>query len=133
MRLPLQHGHGPVLITEAPLSVEQEFANRRRRYLIMMAGRAVCVLAAVALYGFSPWLAAAFLLGAAVLPWAAVLLANNSPAKQTVRFRRFMPGNSQLRELTSGAEPPVGEQPAGSPTTPGGTRSGRAQDTIIDL
>jgi Flp pilus assembly protein TadB len=98
----------PVLITEARVSAEQEFSNRRRRYLIMMAGRAVCVVGAVVFYNVSVWLAAALLIGAAVLPWSAVLLANDGPAKQAVRFRRFLPtGESTHPELESGHTPPA--------------------------
>ncbi len=120
-----------VLITEARQSADEEFANRRRRYLVMMSGRAVCVLGAVLVFNYSGWLAACFLIGAAVLPWSAVLLANASPAKQAVRFRRFLPserGPAQLGASEHGAGDPK------APRAPGGDQTdGSGPGRIIDL
>jgi hypothetical protein len=126
-----------VLITEARRSIDEEFSSRRRRYLIMMAGRAVCVIAAVLVYNVSIWLAGLFLVGAAVLPWAAVLIANDRPAKQAVRFRRFLPGEHVgPAELNSGAEPrPESDDAERQSQDRASTRPpGRPADpTIIDV
>lgn len=72
-------GERPVLITDAGMSRQDEFKLRRRRYDILMAGRVVCVIAAFVVGSvFSNiWLAGVFIAGAAVLPWAAVLIAND--------------------------------------------------------
>ena len=71
----------------------------------MMALRALCIVAAAAVIGISGWLSAFFVLGALVLPWTAVLIANDRPPKQALRFRRFLPGEGPPgRELTSGRE-----------------------------
>src|SRR5262249_36898823 len=70
---------------------DDEFEHRRKRYAIMMAGRALCVIAAALTYRVSPWLAVAFVLGGAILPWSAVVLANDRPPKKRARiFRRFI-------------------------------------------
>jgi hypothetical protein len=86
------HTDQPVLITEARLSNDDEFDHRRNRYLLMMSIRAFCIIAAACTFRLSGWLAAAFIAGALVLPWTAVLLANDRPAKKTVQFRRFVNG-----------------------------------------
>lgn len=75
------------LITDAAETPAQELARRRRRYGIMMAARVVCVVAAVATYQWSLLLALAFVVGGAVLPWCAVLIANDRlpPSSRVVR------------------------------------------------
>jgi Protein of unknown function (DUF3099) len=82
----------PVRITEARSSGDEQFEQRRRKYLIMMTGRAVCIVAAALCLSISGWLSAAFVAGALVLPWTAVLIANDRPPKEALRFRRFVPG-----------------------------------------
>jgi Flp pilus assembly protein TadB len=80
----------PTLITEAPLSVDAEFNHRRRRYLLTMFLRAVCVVGAALTVQISGLLSAAFIVGALVLPWMAVLLANDRPPRSAMKFRRFL-------------------------------------------
>lgn len=72
----------PALITTAPLASGDEYEQRRKKYAIMMAVRAVCVLLAALTYRFSVPLAILLLVGGAVLPWCAVLIANNRPPKR---------------------------------------------------
>lgn len=72
----------PVLITTAPESHDDEYDRRRRKYAIMMASRALCVIAAATTYRVSLWLALAFVLAGTVLPWCAVIIANDRPAKK---------------------------------------------------
>ncbi|HEY2043796.1 MAG TPA: DUF3099 domain-containing protein [Jatrophihabitans sp.] len=112
---PLRHqADRPFLITEARLSNDDEFDRRRKRYLIMMSMRAVCIVAAAVTFRISGWLAAAFVVGALVLPWTAVLIANDRPPKQGVRFRSFRGGvdPNAPRELTMGKPPPDDTEPA---------------------
>ena len=91
-----------MLITEAPVNVDDEFDHRRKRYLITMIIRALCVIGAACTFNLSGWIAAAFVVGAMVLPWCAVLIANDRPPKQQVRFRRFLPGPANgPQQLTS--------------------------------
>jgi hypothetical protein len=57
----------------------------------MMSLRIVCLLIAVVTAPISLWLAAAFIVGGLVLPWAAVIIANDRPPKRASRFVRFWP------------------------------------------
>lgn len=79
----------PVLITTAAESNDDEFDRRRMKYAIMMGLRAVCVIAAASTYRVSIWLALAFVVGGMILPWCAVIIANDRPAKrrQQVTYR----------------------------------------------
>src|SRR5690606_4220163 len=63
-----------VRITTAPQSRAEELAARQRRYLISMAIRIVCFVAA---WAVGPgWLRWVFVAGAVFLPYVAVVLAN---------------------------------------------------------
>jgi len=75
----------PHLITSAPERGDLEFDRRRRHYLEMMALRVVCVVCAALTYRWSVWVALLFILGGAVLPWCAVIIANDRPAKKRAR------------------------------------------------
>jgi Protein of unknown function (DUF3099) len=81
----------PQLITDAPQSPEQELRAREVRYVIMMSLRAVCVITgAVLVMVRPPWLGLWLVLcvvGALVLPWAAVLLANDKAPRADARMR----------------------------------------------
>ncbi len=81
MRL-LSRGRDLTVITSAPESPDEEFARRRRRYAIMMGLRALCVLGAALTYHVSGWLAAAFAISSVILPWCAVIIANDGPPKK---------------------------------------------------
>lgn len=153
MRQIRQHVDRPVLITDARQSGDEEFDHRRKRYLIMMALRALCILGAASTFRFSGWLAAAFVVGGLVLPWTAVLIANDRPPKESVRFRRFFnghpgdlnghPGDLRFeRELPSPGPPSedAGRGPSadahrgrgsGSATPTG--PSGKGGETVIDI
>ncbi len=69
----------------------------------MMALRAVCIIAAAVLYRVSWVLAIALIVGGAVLPWCAVLLANDRPPKRA-RRRRHHAGGSGERALPAGTD-----------------------------
>jgi hypothetical protein len=79
----------PVLITTASESNDDEFDRRRAKYAIMMALRAVAVIAAAMTYRISIYLALAFVVAGMILPWCAVIIANDRPAKrrQQVTYR----------------------------------------------
>ncbi|HEY8827274.1 MAG TPA: DUF3099 domain-containing protein [Jatrophihabitantaceae bacterium] len=76
------HADRPALITSAPESSDAEFDRRRKRYAIMMGLRALCVIAAAVSYHLSVALALLFVIGGIVLPWCAVIVANDGPAKK---------------------------------------------------
>jgi len=71
----------PVLITDAPENPEREQRRREIRYVIMMSIRAACLVAGAILVSTKPplwglWLALA-VAGMVVLPWLAVIMAND--------------------------------------------------------
>ncbi|MDT4986808.1 MAG: hypothetical protein QOI74_902 [Micromonosporaceae bacterium] len=75
----------PVVITDAERSQDEQFRKRQIRYLIMMLVRALClILAAVLVSVRAPLLPLWLTLCVAamiLLPWLAVLLANDRPPK----------------------------------------------------
>jgi hypothetical protein len=71
-----------MVITSAPESPDHEFERRRKKYAIMMSLRALCVIGAACTYQISGWLAAAFAIAGVVLPWCAVIIANDGPPKK---------------------------------------------------
>jgi hypothetical protein len=74
----LRRGHETdvVRITTAPVSPEQEIAHRQKRYMISMAIRTLCFVAAI-LVG-PGWLRWVLVAGAFVLPYVAVVMANSA-------------------------------------------------------
>ncbi|MGH8860769.1 MAG: DUF3099 domain-containing protein [Jatrophihabitantaceae bacterium] len=75
----------PALITSAPQSSGDEYERRKKKYAIMMATRAICVVLAATTYRVSLILSLAFVIAGAVLPWCAVLIANDRPAKKRTK------------------------------------------------
>jgi hypothetical protein len=107
MRL-LGRDGGPTVITSAPESPEHEYARRRKKYAIMMSVRALCVLGAALTYQISGWLAAAFAIASVVLPWCAVIIANDGPPKKRrpqpvyhVPVERALPSAAEDRVINS--------------------------------
>ncbi len=94
----------PVLITDAPESPDDEFDRRRKRYALMMATRALCVIAAAVTYQVSWILALGLVVGGTVLPWCAVILANDRPPKKARRAMRRHFGGPDTRALPPGAD-----------------------------
>lgn len=93
-----------MLITSAPESSADEYERRRKKYAIMMSLRAIAVIAAASTYRVSIWLAMAFVVAGTVLPWCAVIIANDGPAKK--RSRHPVPpghGNTE-RALPAGPD-----------------------------
>lgn len=91
-----------ILITTAPESADDGFDRRRKKYAIMMGLRALCVLAAALTYQVSMFLSLAFVVGGIVLPWCAVIIANDRPAKRRVAQPALHNGYGQERALTAG-------------------------------
>ncbi len=60
-------------ITQASRSLSNEQSGRTKKYLVSMAIRTACVLAAIVVPGWPKWL---FIAGAVVLPYLAVVMAN---------------------------------------------------------
>jgi len=93
----------PPLITTAQASYDDEYHKRRKKYAVMMTIRALCVVAAGLTYQISVILALAFIVGGAVLPWCAVIIANDGPAKKRV------PGPSHRGDLQRERALPPGQ------------------------
>ncbi|SFT94647.1 Protein of unknown function [Geodermatophilus amargosae] len=79
----------PVLITQAEPSLAEQHAARKRRYVITMAVRAVSLVLAAAFYQIL-WLAIIFAVLGTVLPWIAVVMANDRPPKKKLDANRYV-------------------------------------------
>ncbi len=77
----------PVLITEAEPSLDDQHAARKKRYAITMAVRAVSLVLAAVFYQ-TVWLMLVFAVLGTVLPWIAVVMANDRPPKSK-QFRGY--------------------------------------------
>ncbi|MGH3757973.1 DUF3099 domain-containing protein [Actinophytocola sp.] len=78
----------PVLITEAAPSYDEEYAARKRKYLIMMLMRLPCLVLA-GIFHETWWLALGFVLLSIPLPWIAVLIANDRPPRKAESVNRY--------------------------------------------
>ncbi|MBE7186864.1 DUF3099 domain-containing protein [Jatrophihabitans endophyticus] len=94
----------PVLITSAHENPDDEYAHRRKRYAITMTIRALCVLGAALTYQVDHLLPLAFIAAAVVLPWCAVIMANDRPAKKRAAAPAYGSGTRPERALTAGDE-----------------------------
>jgi hypothetical protein len=90
----------PVLITDAAASYEEQYAARKRRYVLLMGGRLLLFVLAAATYMISPWLAVGLLALSVPLPWMAVLIANDAPARRVEDSHRLP--LTPLRQLEGG-------------------------------
>jgi hypothetical protein len=76
----------PVLITDADEDPERELRRREIRYVAMMLTRAGCLIAAAFIGVQKPPLwglwAGICVLGAVILPWLAVIIANDRPPRK---------------------------------------------------
>lgn len=95
----------PVLITDAKVSQEEELKRRERRYILMMGLRAVCVILAAVLVMLKVPLLVIWLplcgLGMVLLPWLAVILANDRPPKDKHRLKRYRGNTAPSNALPS--------------------------------
>jgi len=75
----------PALITDAARSQSEQLRSREIRYVTMMGLRAGCLVLGAILLSLRPPLLALWLIlcaaGMVLLPWAAVLIANDRPAR----------------------------------------------------
>jgi hypothetical protein len=97
-----RHDDDPILITEAQVSFDDEFAIRKRRYSIIMACRIPClVLAAVSYMAFGSALIAVLLIVLSVpLPWVAVLIANDRLPKKAGKVNRYQPNRRAVTKVS---------------------------------
>ena len=88
----------PVLITDAAASEEDQLSARKSRYVLLMGGRLALFLLAAMTYPVSAWLAVGLLAMSLPLPWMAVLIANDAPARRTEDTHRLT-GAAPVRQL----------------------------------
>jgi hypothetical protein len=77
-----QDDQAAALITTAPQNSEDEFDRRKKKYAIMMATRAVFIVLAACFVQVSVTVAVIFGIAGLILPWCAVIIANDGPAKK---------------------------------------------------
>ena len=94
----------PVLITEAAPSHDDQQSARKRKYVIMMLMRIPCLILGL-VFVQTWWLAVFFVLLSIPLPWIAVLIANDRPARKVEHMHRYR-ARSTVPELER-AEHPV--------------------------
>lgn len=105
----LDRRRAPVLITDAPQDPEKELRHREIRYVIMMLTRAACLVVGAILVSTRPplwplWLVLC-IVGMVLLPWLAVILANDRPPKTKAER---LAANRRYHEATPPALPSVG-------------------------
>lgn len=93
----------PVLITDAAQSPQDELAERKRRYTIMMGMRVPFMVLAAVFYN-TPWLAVTLLLISVPLPWMAVIIANDRLPRKTEKVNRY---RGERRELEARDHPVI--------------------------
>jgi Flp pilus assembly protein TadB len=80
----------PALITDAERSPDDQLRTRQIRYVVMMSIRAVCLVVAAVLVGTNApmlWLWVPLcVVGMVLLPWLAVIIANDRPPKERCRL-----------------------------------------------
>lgn len=109
-----RQAYQPILITDASRSQDDQLRSRQRRYILMMAIRAVCIVVGAILVGVRAPLLWLWLplcaVGMVLIPWLAVLLANDRPPKEqhrlSARLRRRHVDDTPARALTAEERPP---------------------------
>ncbi|GLY94803.1 DUF3099 domain-containing protein [Actinoplanes sp. NBRC 103695] len=89
----------PVVITDAARSQGDQLRSREIRYVSMMALRAACLITGAVLISVKPPLLPLWLIlcaaGMVLLPWMAVLIANDRPPKTKAERAAAMPQPTQ--------------------------------------
>ncbi|MBC7592887.1 MAG: DUF3099 domain-containing protein [Kineosporiaceae bacterium] len=78
-------------ITSASTSQSEEIGKRQKRYAISMGIRTLCFVLAVVFWSHVLWLAVVFIMGALILPYTSVILANSGVQKKGAGPSPFLP------------------------------------------
>lgn len=97
---PEHRAQAPVLITGAAPGYAEQYAQRRRKYAIIMGCRFPCLILAGIFY-HTWWLALLFVVLSVPLPWIAVLIANDRPARKAENPHRY---RSRARQIETGRD-----------------------------
>jgi Flp pilus assembly protein TadB len=95
----------PIRITTASAGAGADIATRQKRYVITMGIRTLCfvMVAVLAISHLGPgWLPWIFVIGAVVLPYVAVVMANAADTKSD--GFQLRDGSSQDRQLPGGTD-----------------------------
>ncbi len=87
-QFPRPRGPEPVLITEAAPSLAAQHAARKKRYALTMGIRIVFIVLATAVYQ-TVWLMLIFAFLGTVMPWIAVIMANDGPPKKRLHVNHY--------------------------------------------
>ncbi len=87
----------PVLITEAEPSMAEQHAARKKRYALTMGIRIVFIVLAAVFYQIV-WLMLIFAVLGTVLPWVAVVMANDRPPKKKLARNAYTPRPDRILE-----------------------------------
>ena len=77
-----------MLITEAQVSQVHQHAARKKRYVITMLVRSVCLVLAAVFYQVV-WLMLILAVLGTILPWVAVIMANDRPPKKKQQVNHY--------------------------------------------
>lgn len=85
----------PVLITSARKPYEEELADRKRRYFLLMSLRIPALVIAAIAYVIwnNGWISLAIIAGSIPIPWIAVLGANDRPKRGKHEPRGYAAGS----------------------------------------
>jgi Flp pilus assembly protein TadB len=113
-----------VLITDAARSQQELFRDRHVRYLLLMSARAGCLVLGAVLVSVHPpllwpWLVLC-VVGMVLLPWVAVLVANDRPARSKAERAGAERAGAERAGAERAASRPAGERrrPANAEATP---------------
>jgi Flp pilus assembly protein TadB len=98
-------------VTALPPSLEEDQAQRMRRYLVSMGIRTACFILAVVALAVLHWtvIGWTFVVGAAILPYIAVVMANAARSPQSTTQGPVAPDNDtrpQISPRRPDEEPP---------------------------
>lgn len=109
-----RQAYQPILITDAARSQDDQLRGRQVRYIVMMSIRAVCLIVGAILVGAEAPLLWLWLplcgIGMVLIPWLAVLIANDRPPKERHRLGAKLGRRRAAEAAAPGALP--AQQPA---------------------
>ncbi|TDD65114.1 DUF3099 domain-containing protein [Actinomadura darangshiensis] len=110
MKVNPRHHREPAVytVTDAPRPMSEDIGHRQRRYLISMGVRTACFVGAVvaAVAGAPWWLALLMVVGALLLPYVAVVVANGG--REPTASASFDDRAQREQKPDSGQRPEIG-------------------------
>ncbi|WP_055585044.1 DUF3099 domain-containing protein [Streptacidiphilus griseoplanus] len=116
-----------IRITGARASLTDDVRGRQRRYIISMSIRTLCVILAVVLWNVERPLAVIALVGGAVLPYIAVVVANAGRENAPGLPGSFV-GEQPKPMIGPAPDPEPGQEPRPEPVTLVGEAEERRQE-----